>query len=158
VTAARALHRAVFAAIVAREGYTRGAELGTGHGHLAARLLAACPSLELLTVDCFSRPAWRAAAEARLAPFGSRVRLVVASTIEASWGVPDGSLDFVFVDAGHTYAAVKADLAAWRPKVRRGGWFGGHDYHPAFPGVQRAVDEAFGLVQLSDGWIWRGVV
>ena len=32
--------------------------------------------------------------------------------------VPDASQDLVFVDADHSYAAVKEDLRVWAPKVR----------------------------------------
>ena len=54
----------------------------------------------------------------------------------------DGELDFVFIDAEHSYEAVKADIEAWWRKLRRGGLLIGHDYDPArFPGVCRAVDE-----------------
>jgi len=53
--------------------------------------------------------------------------------------VPDGTLDFVFIDADHRYPAVVKDLAAWTPKLKAGGILCGHDIH--FEGVKRAVDE-----------------
>ncbi len=75
---------------------------------------------------------------------------------KAAKSVADGWADFVFIDAGHSYAAVKADIAAWLPKVKPGGWFGGHDYHPKFPGVIRAVGEEFGAkIALHPGHIWE---
>lgn len=52
----------------------------------------------------------------------------------------DGDLDLVFIDADHFYMSVKADLAAWWPKVKSGGIFAGHDYSDA-TGVKQAVDE-----------------
>jgi cephalosporin hydroxylase len=57
----------------------------------------------------------------------------------------DKSLDFVFIDGSHLYEAVKADIAAWLPKVKTGGYIGGHDFgNPEeFNGVQKAVTEAF---------------
>jgi hypothetical protein len=56
----------------------------------------------------------------------------------------DGTLDLVFLDADHDYQAVRRDLEAWFPKVKRRGLLGGHDYlHPDFPGVRRAADEFF---------------
>lgn len=48
--------------------------------------------------------------------------------------------DLVFIDADHSYEAVKADIAAWTPKVRKGGVLAGHDYG-VFEGVTRAVNE-----------------
>lgn len=56
----------------------------------------------------------------------------------------NGTLDFVFLDADHTYEAVRRDLEAWFPRVKRRGVLGGHDYlHAGFPGVRRAADEFF---------------
>ena len=56
----------------------------------------------------------------------------------------DRHFDFVFIDADHSYAGCKADIAAWASKVKPGGWLCGHDYdnprHPEF-GVKQAVDE-----------------
>lgn len=40
----------------------------------------------------------------------------------------DGSLDFVYIDANHAYDFVKQDIALWYPKVKEGGYLGGHDY------------------------------
>jgi len=50
------------------------------------------------------------------------------------------SLDFVFIDASHEYEDVKKDILAWYPKVKKGGFIGGHDY-TTFEGVTRAVNE-----------------
>lgn len=49
--------------------------------------------------------------------------------------------DYVYIDANHSYEAVKADLAAWFPKVKSGGVLGGHDFWGRFIGVVRAVLE-----------------
>lgn len=54
----------------------------------------------------------------------------------------DNSVDFLFLDAGHAYEAVAADLKAWMPKVRSGGWLAGHDFFSAPQGVGRAVTES----------------
>jgi len=61
----------------------------------------------------------------------------------------DECLDAVYIDADHSHAAVLADLAAWAPKVRRGGVISGHDYlDGVLPegvfGVRSAVLEFFG--------------
>jgi hypothetical protein len=42
----------------------------------------------------------------------------------------DNSLDFVYIDANHTYDAVKEDIKNWYPKVKSGGLVMGHDYLP----------------------------
>lgn len=51
----------------------------------------------------------------------------------------DASLDFVYIDGNHSGGAVCADIKAWLPKIKPGGWLGGHDWSSAFPGVVRAV-------------------
>ncbi len=55
---------------------------------------------------------------------------------------PDGSVDAVFIDAGHTYEEVKNDIKKWKGKARI--LLCGHDYCAGWPGVIQAVDEEFG--------------
>jgi predicted O-methyltransferase YrrM len=60
-------------------------------------------------------------------------------------GMPDGHFDWIYLDAHHAYADVKADLTAILPKMKPGGVIMGDDYFtdPAsqHAGVKRAVDE-----------------
>ena len=55
--------------------------------------------------------------------------------------ISDGSLDLVFIDADHSYKAVKQDLAHWYKKIRSGGWLMGDDYNSCHPSTTKAVDE-----------------
>lgn len=64
------------------------------------------------------------------------------SSVEAAKLYPDNSLEFVFIDANHEYEAVKADIEAWYPKVRKGGHIAGHDYI-SDERVMRAANEFF---------------
>jgi predicted O-methyltransferase YrrM len=41
------------------------------------------------------------------------------------------SIDFLFIDADHSYEAVKRDWEGWFPKVRKGGYVALHDSKPA---------------------------
>jgi len=52
----------------------------------------------------------------------------------------------VFIDADHSYEAVKADINAWYPKVKVGGYLCGHDFILGNPEdtVNKAVTEIFG--------------
>src|SRR5690242_6325188 len=50
------------------------------------------------------------------------------SSTAAATRFADRSIDFVYLDADHAYAAVKADLAAWWPKLRPGGVIAGDDW------------------------------
>lgn len=65
---------------------------------------------------------------------------------EASNLYCDNSLDFVFIDAGHSYEEIVSDILKWLPKVKIGGILGGHDYiheegQTCCFGVNMAVDE-----------------
>jgi hypothetical protein len=53
------------------------------------------------------------------------------------------SVDFCYVDAGHSYEAVTNDLTAWWPKLRPGSMFAGDDYTKGYPEVQQAVWDFF---------------
>jgi predicted O-methyltransferase YrrM len=76
------------------------------------------------------------------------------TTNEAAHLFEDESLDGVFIDANHTYKAVKKDIADWMPKVRKGGVLAGHDYIQTFEGVVRAVNESItDFVIMEQCWV-----
>lgn len=68
----------------------------------------------------------------------------------------DASLDAVFIDGDHLYDGVLADIRAWLPKVKPGGFIGGDDYGHIVDseGVQRAVQEVFGNNFAVHGLSW----
>ncbi len=72
------------------------------------------------------------------------INVVEMASVEAAKLYDDNSLDFVYIDASHDEPSVAADLRAWFPKVKRGGWIGGDDLTSSHPGVQLAVDKFFG--------------
>lgn len=87
---------------------------------------------------------------ANVAPVKDRIKPLRMSSLDACAQFEDGSLDFVYLDAAHDYESVKADIAAWLPKLKKGGTIAGDDYALPWTGVMRAVDEAFdGLKPLS---------
>lgn len=138
------VHRQTFVKLVQGQGWTRGAELGVDKGILFGMLLRSCPALHLTGVDTFPDPLRSHRVPALAQEFADRARVLMMTTREALALVQDGSLDFVFIDADHSAAAVAGDITYWRPKVRPGGWLGGHDYHARkFPGVVTAVNERF---------------
>lgn len=73
------------------------------------------------------------------------------SSLEAAPTFTDKFLDMVFIDGGHLYEEVKADIQAWLPKARV--MICGHDYSERWPGVKQAVDELLGEVEIH-GTIW----
>jgi hypothetical protein len=143
-------------------GSVIGAEIGVFAGDMSAALLER-PDLFLFMVDSWEgagaaytgdsgdfhaglsagqQENYRKKAEKRT-PEGRRKILPMRST-EAAKLITDGSLDFVFIDADHSYEGAKADILAWRKKLKPGGLLCGHDYentdYPKF-GVTRAVRE-----------------
>lgn len=101
----------------------------------------------------------RALAEKRT-PEGRRKILAMRST-EAAKLITDYSLDFVFIDADHSYEGAKADIRAWRKKVKPGGLLCGHDYENTdFPkfGVTQAVrefsEESGMTFELGENFTW----
>lgn len=100
---------------------------------------------------------FREQAERNVAFAGDRARFLRMTSAEAASHIPPGSLDFVFIDADHSYEGCRADILAWLPKVRQGGWICGHDYeNTEFPrfGVKRAVDELFPAIERGDNFTW----
>lgn len=81
-----------------------------------------------------------------------RLRVWPMASLDAAKQFPDESLDVVFVDGDHEYAAVKADILAWWPKLKPGGFMGGDDFQ--MKPVADAVIEQFapsGYI-LVHGW------
>ena len=60
---------------------------------------------------------------------------------EAAGQIEDESLDFVYIDANHSYENVLQDLTLWGRKVRPGRYIIGHDYREECEGVRRAVQK-----------------
>ena len=54
----------------------------------------------------------------------------------------NNSIDYIMLDAGHSYDALKDDLEVWYNKVKPGGIVSGDDYG-VFYGVTQAADEFF---------------
>jgi len=124
-----------------------GAEIGVNFGRTAGMLSRLAPDLRLFLVDSWSGDADREyresgdplavrggerAEEARREAMSVTARyghqIVRDDFVRAARHVDDGSLDFVFLDADHSYRGTMRQLIYWEPKVRPGGLVCGHDY------------------------------
>jgi hypothetical protein len=74
----------------------------------------------------------------------SRLTTILKWSDEAVGDVKDASCDLIFIDGNHSYENCKRDIENYIPKLKVGGILCGHDYHPRFPGVIKAVKEIFG--------------
>ena len=93
--------------------------------------------------------------------FEDRGIMIRTTSKEASLLFQNNSLDFVHIDANHSYESTKEDIELWYPKIKNGGIFSIHDYilYPSYAesqyekngkdklymnslfGVNKAVDE-----------------
>jgi len=91
--------------------------------------------------------------DAGLLPF---VGVLPFDSVSAAHLVADGSADSIWLDASHDGLLIRADIQAWKPKVKAGGLLGGHDYSTAFPELCTVVAaECPGFWTVGDGWFWR---
>ncbi len=151
-------HKLVLEDWIKINGWERGAEVGVYKGETFFHLLKRFPKLTLYGVDIwesqpekdkfyadggrsykfdelprhYDRIVKRAEKE-----FADRAILLRGQSAVMASEVPNGSLDFVFIDADHLESGARADIIAWKPKVRYGGVISGHDIH--MPGVAKAV-------------------
>lgn len=61
-------------------------------------------------------------------PYIGRFDIIKGCSVCAAPFFDNDSLDFVYLDANHSYEAVTEDLAAWLPKLKPGGLMCGHDF------------------------------
>jgi hypothetical protein len=118
-------------------GYKVGAEIGVMNGAFSHVILTKNPTVKMYCIDPWTPwPGSRATqnmCERRLRRAqrlltGFDVAFIRKTSMEALADVPDGSLDFVYIDACHDFDNVMMDLIGWNKKVRQGGMISGHDY------------------------------
>lgn len=56
------------------------------------------------------------------------IRLIEVGSVYAAQVFDFETLDIVYLDADHSYEAVRDDIDAWWPKIVSDGWLMGHDY------------------------------
>ena len=150
----------------------RGAEVGVFRGQNSKELLKHYPQLQLTMIDSgwgnefrnkFEPCEVEKEAREKVAFAEGRYSIITTPSPQCAADFEDESFDFVFIDADHTYDAVKADIAAWWPKVRPNGVLAGHDYRSLMDrkgkfGVSQAVDEFVDEKRLSvevhRGFVW----
>jgi hypothetical protein len=109
-------------------GFKVGAEVGVYSGAYSETLCKSIPNLKLYCIDPWVKleKVHQEAVE-RLKDYN--VTILHKTSLEAVDEFEDESLDFVYIDGNHAYSYVRDDIAAWTPKVRKGGIVAGHDYY-----------------------------
>jgi hypothetical protein len=130
--------------LIQEAGLERMAEVGVFRGELAVRLLRDCESVKTYYMvdpwrhlDDWNKPAntdderfeKMLSDVERKTEFAAERRVILrGKTTEVIDGIPDGSLDFAYIDGDHTLRGITIDLNLLYPKVRDGGWIGGVDF------------------------------
>ena len=74
----------------------------------------------------------------------NNIEPIQAFSLDAVEDFKDGELDMVYIDGRHDYPSVIADIKAWMPKIKKGGWLTGHDIDLDGDRVLKAVQEVIG--------------
>jgi predicted O-methyltransferase YrrM len=85
----------------------------------------------------------------RLGQFAQRSEVLRKTSVEGAKQFADKSLDFIYIDANHSYQGCLEDLSVWWPKLKSGGVIAGDDFVDSSIsgtqyGVKSAVSEFFG--------------
>ena len=147
-----------------------GAELGVSTGLNFDSLMQLNKNLKLYGIDCFEsegneleqydkgiyqgRTQTDAIENAKRieAKYPNRARMIFKRTDKACEIIPDGHLDFIFIDADHTYEGVIRDIEMWEPKVQKNGLIMGHDLN--WGSVAKAVGEKFSNFWIAADNVW----
>lgn len=139
------------AVLFGKLGYKVGAEIGVNQGKYSRVLCDSIPELKLYCVDTWAPYPKRPTQERQDIYFsraqkmlqGFNVTFMKMASLEASKQIPNGSLDFVYIDALHDFDNVIMDIISWVPKVKAGGIVSGHDY------IKR---DAHGIIEAVDAY------
>ena len=133
---------------------------GTSLAFLVVEIMNYEKDIEVTAVDLFGLE-WKRCKtypelfdefQENLSPVADRFNVLRMETVEAATHFEDESLDFVYIDADHSYPACSADIEAYLPKMKPGGIIAGHDWFRHT--VQRAVFEHFGSPIWVAGQSW----
>lgn len=128
-------------------------ELGVCRGHNLRYLLDRAPNIsKVYAIDPWVAyddwcghmssqvvESWMHEALTLLEQYDHCITVLKAKSIESSVYIADNELDYIFIDADHSYAATLQDCITFYPKVKSNGIFSGHDYQ--LDSVKKAVTE-----------------
>ena len=156
----------VLTSFMESQGYTSFVEVGCKEGRTTGHLLKSLPNATAIAIDPWmvqessadktretykdwdfkkiEADFWNNIGEGK-----PRCTMLRKTSVEAAKDLFDTQFDMVFIDALHDYESVKEDIAVWWPLVRKGGILAGHDFNHKWPGVERAVAEAFNLIHVG---------
>src|SRR3990167_955429 len=132
--------------IFAELGFTTGIEIGVEKGKNAQTMFEIIPNLKLYGLDPYKQhPQASYSYHAKMRNWdaqylqnckhqclkrmkGRNFTLLEGFSEVMIERIKDNSLDFVYIDADHSYDFVMQDMILWGRKIRKGGIMSGHDY------------------------------
>jgi len=150
-------------------GFQVGAELGVSSGETFFNILDANPNLFLYGIDTWvlqkdnkienydkdekiTLEQRKKTVFSLLPHYTNRCKIYEERTDKAHKHFENDSLDFIFIDADHSYESVKRDIKLWTPKVKTTGMIFGHDLN--WGSVARAVGESFHHFYINSDCVW----
>lgn len=140
--------------------FTTGVEIGVEKGKNAQTMFEIIPNLKLYGVDAYKHhPQASHMYHAKLRNWddkwfqnckqqclkrmsGRNFTLLQGFSENMADKMEDNSVDFVYIDADHSYDMVMLDIIKWGRKVRKGGIMSGHDYYPTSDKSERRAKVA----------------
>lgn len=104
-----------------------GIEIGVERAIHARLILEVVDPVHLTLCDIWRDPAIAESAFERMKPYWGRITIRRKASVELAKEFSDESLDWAYIDACHSYESIRADIAAWFPKIKLDGWLLCHD-------------------------------
>jgi len=135
--------------IVKNNNLKLGAEIGVRTGRTSFHLLNNNSNLIMHCIDIDITQFYNESIQQK---YGDRIKVFEVDSRVSPDFIEDGTLDFYFIDASHTYKNVVRDINAWTPKLKLGGWMIGHDID--YPSVDRAIKDTIGFYEVGPDNVW----
>lgn len=119
-------------------------EVGVWKGDFAKQILQDCKTVErYCMIDPWAHlPDWNKPSNVNPEMFdqvyeeamqktafaSAKIKVLRGRTREVIDSIPDGSLDFAYIDGDHTLRGITVDLIKVLPKIKEGGFIGGDDF------------------------------
>jgi hypothetical protein len=131
-------------------------EIGVAAGDFSASILEVTQPVRLYLIDPWESGRYKDLHKGVMARFSgdSRVSILRGYSTERAADIPDGSLDWAYVDGDHSFKGVSTDLALLLPKMKPNGIIAGDDYTRwSGNGLHRwGVVEAVNRFCLDNNW------
>jgi hypothetical protein len=103
------------------------AEIGVDRGRFAERIYKVAQPKQLHLIDLFQFE-YQTTAVNKLLGKKDNVKLHQTKSVDAGSLFDDEYFDWIYIDTDHTYETTKAELNAFKDKIKPGGFISGHDY------------------------------